>query len=71
MVMGRRWPRCPAAICRTPAVKFVIDVYNAKQVNPLVDWPDGHAAWVQEGVCALEASSNERTRRELEQVGKR
>ena len=54
--LGYEFPRCPLAMICAPAVGHVVTTYNAAKVSPLANWPDGYAAFVSEGVIALESA---------------
>ncbi len=48
------WPACPVSLLRGPHWQYIVQLYNAKTVSPLGDWPHRYAAWVVDGLTALE-----------------
>ena len=55
--LGYNWPRCPLALLRSPQLAHVINTFNASKVSPLAGWPDEYAAYIQDGVIALEGAT--------------
>ncbi len=62
---------CPFTAVRSRRWAAVVDVWNAKHVNPLADWPHKWTAWVQDGLVAMLRASNERERAELDKARRR
>jgi hypothetical protein len=48
------WRGCPSVLVRDPAFQMALRTYNLKQVAPLSGWPQRFAAWVQDGMMAIE-----------------
>jgi len=51
---GRVWQGCPAAVLSDPLLVEVVETWAAARVSALDGWPSGWAAWVVEGVGAVE-----------------
>ena len=58
--LGYQWPLCPVAIMRSLPVRHIVEVFNQSKVSPLSGWPDDYAAYIVDGVVALEAAINKK-----------
>lgn len=57
---------CPMDAVRGAPFQAVLRAFNAKAVSPLDGWPDGYAAWMVEGLTALEDTIAEKRAKDLE-----
>ena len=63
------WPTCPVSLLRGPHWQHIVTLYNCKTVSPLSEWPQGYAAWVVDGLTALEDAFNRKSAKELKSKG--
>lgn len=58
---------CPARmVAEDPWVGAVLHYFNAKESSPIEGWPSAYAAWIVQGVSAIEHAIADRDRQLLE-----
>ena len=70
-LLEHEYPACPVALTSAPRWREILRLHGAAQSSPLADWPDGWAAWVSDGVVAVDAAIRSRQARELEDARRR
>ncbi len=70
MLSSGGWKICPEAASRMPSWQVVIRLFNAKHVSPLSEWPAGWAAWVADGLQALQTAVDKKQAAEAKELSR-